>query len=110
MKIISKQRLRKGYNDLVLQTTYDVLVDVFGEKTFSQMLQVMKESYALEWEDIPEKSQVFSSALRKMLGRGATIIEDLIIEKLCLTLGKQLRWEKGLSFSDYLDKLAASYE
>ncbi len=96
----------KDHDALVLGTIQNVLLDVFGEKTLKKMRQVLKDSYSLEWQEIPEKSEAFSSALKEILGRGAVIIEDLIVENLYNSLGKGLQWRKDYTFSDYISSLS----
>jgi len=82
------------------------MLDVFGERTMHKICQILKDNYYLEWQDIPEKSEAFSSALREILGRGAQIIEDLIVENLYNCYGRELQWKKGSTFSDYILNLS----
>jgi len=97
---------KKNYNALVLGTIQNVLLDVFGERTLRKIRQVLKDRYSLEWQEIPEKSEAFSSALKEILGKGAVIIEDLIVENLYKSLGKDLQWRKDYTFSDYISSLS----
>jgi hypothetical protein len=107
MRSVLKENLGINRNEVILKTVRDVFLNVFGEKSFKRMLQVMKESYALDWQDIPERSQVFSSALKDILGHGSIIIEDLIVENLYISFGKELMWKKEFSFSDYITQLSS---
>ena len=105
MKNILKDNLDSSRNDVVLKTIQNILLNVFGERSFKRILRIMREKYMLEWQEIPEKSQTFSSALEDILGRGSVIIEDLILENLYMSCGKELVWKEELSFSDYVSLL-----
>jgi hypothetical protein len=106
MRSIFKQSVEKGSDELILKTIQGVLLEVFGEKSVRKIRHILKENYSLEWQDVPEKSEAFSSALKEILGRGAAIIEDLIVENLYSSLGKELLWRKDYSFSDYISDLS----
>ena len=105
MKATSEiQRSRDGF---ILKTIEEVLISIFGKKTFNKMLLIMKRNYALEWNDIPRKSKEFSFALHQILGTGSMIIEDLIVENLYNSLGLEIVRKKNLSFSDYISKFVS---
>jgi hypothetical protein len=105
MRSVSRENPCTNRNEVILKTVRDIFLNVFGEKSFRKMVQAMRENYALDWEDIPEKSHVFSSALKDILGHGSIIIEDLIVENLYTSFGKELMWKKEFSFSDYITQL-----
>jgi len=103
MKTVSEIQ---GNNDgLILKTIEDVLISIFGDKTFNNLLIALKRNYALEWREIPRRSKEFSLALHQILGTGSMIIEDLIIESLYNNLGLELIRRKDFSFSDYISEL-----
>jgi len=89
---------------LILKTIEEVLISIFGQKTFNKMLVIMKRNYALEWSEIPRRSKEFSFALREILGTGSMIIEDLIVENLYNSLGLEIVRKKNLSFSDLISR------
>jgi len=93
---------------LILKTIEEVLINIFGKKTFNKILFIMKSNYALEWKEIPKRSKDFSVALHQILGTGSIIVEDLIIESLYNNLGMELPQRKDASFSDYIDHLTKS--
>jgi len=99
------QGVLKSVDDLLLETIDDVLKQVFGKKPAKILIQGMKKNYFLEWEEIPSKVEVFADGLGKILGSGAVIIEDLILESLHSELGLELKWKKGYGFSDYIKEL-----
>jgi hypothetical protein len=106
MRSALKQSVEKDSDELILKTIQSVLLEIFGEKTVRKIRHIMKENYSLEWQDVPEKSEVFSSALKEILGQGAAIVEDLIVENLYNSLGKKILWRKDYSFSDYISSLS----
>ena len=110
MRSVLKENFGTNRDEVILKAIQDILLNVFGEKSFKKMLRVMKENYALEWQDIPEKSQTFSSALRDILGHGSIIIEDLIVENLYISFGKELMWKKEFSFSGYITQLSSCFQ
>ena len=106
MRTVFKQSVEKDNDEIILKTIQGVMLEIFGEKSLRKIRHVMKENYSLEWHDIPEKSEAFSSALKEILGRGAVIIEDLIVENLYNNFGKELLWRKDFSFTDYISNLS----
>jgi len=97
-------------DDLLLETIGDVLKQVFGENAAKIMLQNVKKDYSLKLEEIPKRAQVFSDALRNILGSGGVIIEDLILETLYSKLELEFKWKKGYTFSDYIKELRNSID
>jgi len=95
----------KDHNTVILRTIQNVFLDIFGEKTLKKVRQILKDNYSLDWPEIPEKSEVFAAALKEIFGKGATIIEDLIIENLYNSLGKDLPAKNNYTFSDYISSL-----
>ena len=98
----------RGPEGLILKTIEEVLINIFGKKTFNKILLIMKSNYALEWKEIPKRSKEFSVVLHQILGTGSIIVEDLIIESLYNNLGIELPRKKDSSFSDYIDYLTRS--
>ncbi len=106
MRSVMKQGAERDYDAQIQKTVQTVMLDVFGEKTLNKIHSILRENYYLEWQDIPEKSEAFSTALKDILGKGAQIIEDLIVENLYSSYGRELQWRKEFSFSDYLLSLS----
>jgi len=95
------------YDGLILKTVEEVLINVFGKKTFNKMLLIIERDYALKWKEIPKRSKEFSLALRQILGTGSMIIEDLIVENLYNSVGLEIVRKKNLSFSEYISRFAS---
>jgi len=97
-------------DDLLLEIIDDVLKQVFGKTSAKIILRNAKKSYSLKWEEIPKRVQVFSDALRNILGSsGGVIIEDLILETLYSKLDLEFEWKKGYRFSDYIKELRSRF-
>ncbi|MBS7635551.1 hypothetical protein KEJ34_08770 [Candidatus Bathyarchaeota archaeon] len=95
----------KGANKLIDETVEEVMLNVFGKRTFERILRIMREKYSLKINKISEKPQVFSKALRRIVGDNSIIIEDLIVESLYLKIGLKSRWKRNYSFSDYITEI-----
>ncbi len=107
--ITVQSKLEGMLNETILDTIEDILLDIFGKRSFNVILEVVKENYSLNWKDVPGKAQVFAEALNHVLGVGSIIIQDLIIESLCIKLNTELKWKKAYRFSDYIDQLRFVY-
>lgn len=89
-------------DELILEIVENVLTEIFGIASTKVMLQTIKKRYHLEVQEIPQEPRVFSHALRSILGKNHTVIEDLILENLCLKLELKLKVKKDYTFSDYI--------
>ena len=96
--LISEDKL----DSLILEIVETVLTEIFGVASVKLMLQTIKKRYHLEIKEIPQEPRVFSHALRSILGKNHAIIEDLILENLCLKLELKLKVKDGYTFSDYI--------
>ena len=107
--MVSEEELLTCVDGLLLETIGDVLRQVFGENSAKILLRHVKKSSSLKWEEIPKRAQVFSDALRNILGSGGVIIEDLILETLYSKLELEFKWKKGYRFSDYIKELRSKF-
>jgi hypothetical protein len=89
-------------DDLILEIVENVLTEIFGVASTRRMLQTMQKRYHLEVQEIPQEPRIFSHALQNILGKNHTVIEDLILENLCLKLELKLKVKKDYTFSDYI--------
>ncbi len=101
----SDQRRRGNLDAKVLDTIKAVLIQIFEDESMEATFRVLKERYGLEVKDIPKRPQVFSQALLSLFGKGAAIIEDLILEKLYSDFQVDLKWKESYKFSNYIDDL-----
>lgn len=98
VNLISEDKL----DGLILEIVETVLTEIFGVSSVRMMLQTIEKRYHLEVQEIPQEPRIFSHALRSILGKNHTIIEDLILENLCLKLELKLKVKEGYTFSDYI--------
>ena len=102
----SDQRRRGNLDAKVLGTIKAVLIEIFKDESMETTFGILKERYGLEVEDIPKRPQVFSQLLLSLFGKGAAIIEDLILEKLYTDLKVDLKWKENYKFGNYIEDLA----
>jgi len=92
-------------NRMISGVVEEVMSNIFGRKALCSILQFMREKYGLDLDEVPNKPQLFSEAMRKIIGVGSIVIEDLIIENLYVKIGLNFRWKKGYSFPDYINEI-----
>jgi len=103
--MVSEEDCESHFEDLLLETIGDVLNQVFGENSAKTILRYVKKSSS---SFDRSRIEIFAVALQKILGQGAVIIEDLILETLYPKLGLEFKWKKGYTFSDYIEELRKS--
>lgn len=104
----SDQRKRGNVNAKVLDTIKTVLIQIFEDESMETTFKILKDKYGLEAKDISKRPEVFSQALLNLFGEGATIIEDLILEKLYSDFQVDLKWKESYKFSNYIEDLTLS--
>jgi hypothetical protein len=87
---------------LINEAVEEIMLNIFGKRTFERILRIMRDKYSLRIDEISDKPQVFSKALRGIIGKNSVIIEDLIVESLYLRIGLKSRWKKNYRFPDYI--------
>ncbi len=95
--------------DEVLQLTIrETLTGVFGNRSARTIIRTMERVHSLRLEDVPEKGQMFNSALEEILGTGHQIIEDLILENFSIKLGQKFEYVENYAFADYINNMKGS--
>ncbi|MHA2428039.1 MAG: hypothetical protein ACXADB_08460 [Candidatus Hermodarchaeia archaeon] len=89
----------------VVDTVKTVLIEIFEAKSAETTFRILRESYGLEGKDIPKRPHIFSQALVSLFGKGAVIIEDLILEKLYTACKREFNWKESYQFSNYIEDL-----
>ena len=91
-----------NFDDFLVKTIKEVLENVFDKNTALTLLQYTLLQYIGENDKgkLDTQVQCFSDSLHKILGNGATIVEDLILENLFSKLNVELKWRKDYAFSD----------
>lgn len=95
-------------NRIISEVVEEVMLSIFGKREFERILRVMMEKYNLDLDGIPSNPQVFSEALREIIGVGSIIVEDLIVENLYTKVGLELPWRKNYRFTDYINYIKNS--
>ena len=97
------------FDKLLLDAIDETLMRLFNETAVKSIYFYLERICHLRREEIPEKPDIFSNSLRRLLGSGATIIEDGILKKLYFKLDLQLAEEQGYEFPDYIHELRDKY-
>ena len=99
----------RSFDDLLLETIDNVLKQVFGEESAKIILQHVKKTDCLKWEEIPKHAEIFADALRKILGAGSVPVENLILKSLYSKLELKFDEKEGYGFSDYIKRLRSKW-
>jgi len=97
----------QSFSYVLVDTIQEVIRNVFDDEIAQTILKYVQEKSP---DRLEEKVRVFSNALPDVLGRGAVIIQDLILETLYLKYGLKPQWKKDYSFPDYVLELAKETE
>ena len=81
----------------------EVVRNVFKDETAKVILKSLENPSS---GTLPERLQIFTDALPKILGVGSVIIEDLILETLHSKLNLEFQWKKDYTFREYVMELA----
>lgn len=92
-------------NKMISRVAKEVMLSIFGRKSLDNIIQIMRERYGLDLDEISSKPRLFSEVMRKIIGVSSIIIEDLIIENLYMKVGLKIHWKKGYSFPDYINEV-----
>ena len=98
---ISKKKLA----DLLLSVVDETMRQVFRAEGAEVINVFIWNKCHLKKEEIAEKPEVFSAGLEMLLGSGASVIEDLILNSLYRELGLKFEEKDGYEFSDYIKEL-----
>jgi len=95
------------FNDALAEAIGEVIRNVFGDETAENILKYFDASSS---RNLGERLRIFEDALRRILGVGSTVIEDLILETLHSKFGPQLGPGKGCGFAECIMELKARLE
>ena len=84
--------------NLIFDAINEVIRNIFDDEVAEMLLSFLKENSSMNLE---EKLRFFEESLPKILGSGAIIIEDLILETLYSKLGIKFE-QKRKSFTEYV--------
>ena len=102
------RRVRENVETKVLGTVQAILIQIFEEKSANNVFRILKEQYGLEGKEIPKRPQILSQVLLSLFGKGAMIIEDLILEKVYADLKVEFKWKENYTFSKYIEDLTVT--
>ena len=97
-------------DDLLLSVADETMRRVFREAGTEAIYNYIENQCHLKREDIAEKPEVFSTGMKKLLGSGAPVIENLILKTLHRRLELKFEEKEGYEFSDYVKELRKRFE
>ena len=89
----------------MLSVVDETMKQIFGEASTKAIYGYLENNSHLKLEEVAEEPEVFSASLKRLLGSGALVIENLILKKLYSKLGLKFEAKKGYGFSDYVKEL-----
>ena len=97
--------------DYLLYRVVDkTMKQVFGEASAKFIYDYLANNSRLKLEEIAEKPEVFSTGMKKLLGSGTLVIENLILKNLYRKLELKFEEKEGYEFSDYVKELRKRFE
>ncbi|MBS7625269.1 MAG: hypothetical protein QW502_02720 [Candidatus Bathyarchaeia archaeon] len=103
--MMSREEIEEQANKIISEVAEEVMLNIFGRKALNGIIRAMREKYLLDLSEMPERPYIFSEALRRIIGVGSVIVEDLIIENLHARVGLEFRWKKGYGFTEYINEI-----
>jgi hypothetical protein len=102
-------RRKMKFEKLLIKSVDDSLKDTFGETAAEIIYRHLERQHSLKQREIPKKLDAFIEGLEEFLSSGATVVEGMVLEKLCSNLGIE-RPSKALSnFVGCVIKLKKAY-
>lgn len=92
-------------DNLLLSVLDETIKQVFNETGTKIIYDYLRDNCHLNREEIAEKPDVFSTALDKLLGSAAPVIEKLILKNFYREFGLEYEEKEGYAFSDYVREL-----
>ncbi|MDH5389880.1 MAG: hypothetical protein OEX10_01840 [Candidatus Bathyarchaeota archaeon] len=97
------------FEKLLIKSVDDSLKDTFGETAAEIIYKHLERKHSLKQEEIPKKLEVFIEGLEEFLSSGATVVEGMVLEKLCSNLGIERPSEALSNFLGCVTKLKKTY-
>lgn len=92
--------------ELFLSGMEDSINQILGKNVAKTVYYHLEKNYSLKLEDIPEKPEVFSEAIKNIFGQeGANVIEAFLIKELFTRFELVLQKKEDYKFSDYVYEL-----
>ena len=97
------------FEKLLIKSVDDSLKDTFGETAAEIIYKHLERQHSLKQEEIPKKLEAFIEGLEEFLSSGATVVEGMVLEKLCSNLGIERPNEALSNFVGCITKLKKNY-
>ena len=103
----SKEYLQhnRSFEKLLLEAIDDTLSS-FGNSAKQAIYAYLEKRFKIQKQDIPNKIDEFTSAIEKIFGCGAKLIEIQIMKRLYGKVGQDFEYfpkKDNLSFTEYLE-------
>jgi len=94
--------MKKMDFDKTLLEAVDHALLSFGESPRKAIYYHLNKNFKLQREDIPEEADKFCSALNRLFGPGAEVIEKLIVKDLYQRLNLSYEEKASFEVADYI--------
>jgi hypothetical protein len=111
--MVENAKLSDKFDELLLQAIDKTMKYIMGEGNAAIFYRYLEAKYCIK-EEIPQKLEFFSSALRDLIGIGqmlgaACILEETIAETLALKLGENFAEKRPIDFVGCIKRLKETY-
>lgn len=94
------------FHETLLSALDKSMKNIFGESTAHAVYYHLEKKHLLKLDDILEKPQIFSIAIKEMFGEtGAEVIETLLVRDLCAKFKVRGQRKETSKLVDCLDGL-----
>ena len=117
---MSKGNKTATFEQILLEAIDEGLLSL-GENLKTTILFHLEENFKVRHSDIPSRIADFADALEKIFGRGATLLEILIMKNLNAKIGVACKWSYDehplgeqlvpeLTFQEYIGLMRQKFE
>jgi hypothetical protein len=117
---LSKENKTETFEQILLEAVDEVLLSL-GETLKTTILFHLEENFKVRHSDIPSRIADFADALEIIVGRGAKLLEIMIMENLNAKIGVTCKWSYDespsgkqlvpeLTFQEYIGLMRQNFE
>ena len=113
--MVQNAKFSNRFDELLLLAVDETMKYVMGERNTTIIYRYLESKYCNK-EEIPQKLEFFSSALRDLIGnnRGqmlgaASILEQTIAEAFARKIGRSFEAPRPINFPEYIKELKQKY-
>ncbi len=99
----------KLFGQVVLEAI-DESLSVLGEEPRQAVYQYLATVNSLQREDIPERLEDFSRAMKKALGGASGVLQKVMLKKLFRKIGSAFKEAQDFDFVDYVKEAERRYD